>query len=221
MKKKQTYAVPGLVAALVFGATACTSAEGGGGAAPDKSGGDAVSQSFWGTHSTPAASEADPPTSVTGIAERADLVVLGNFGGVKEGRNYSEDGKPANRTSNLDLRVEKSSKAGVDKAVVEFTRNPGSQLKDIVEDLPKGRYVFYLKSWYEGPDGPVYRCASPAKCVVGVADGALETPRDPGAAEDLSEPAAAARQSSGTDGTLTLETVYSQSAAAVPVKVAP
>ncbi|MFE7774002.1 hypothetical protein ACFU5O_08885 [Streptomyces sp. NPDC057445] len=146
-----------------------------------------ASGGFWDTHATAAASEVDPPTSIPDLASRSELVVLGTVGGAREGKDYTEAGKPPNRTSNIDIRVEKSSKPGVTGAVVEFTRAPGTELNDIVADLPKGKYVFYLTSWYQGPDGPVYSCASAAKCVVSAKDGVLQTPRDPEAAEELAE----------------------------------
>ncbi|MFD7926576.1 hypothetical protein, partial [Streptomyces sp. NPDC059742] len=103
-------------------------------------------------------------------------------------KDYTDAGKAPNRTPNLALRVDRSSGATLTSASVEVTRAPVTTLKDIAGDLPKGQYVFFLKHWYESPDGPVYRCASPAKCVVGVNDGALETLRDPEAAKNSSPP---------------------------------
>ncbi|ORT58535.1 hypothetical protein [Streptomyces sp. CB03238] len=146
-----------------------------------------ASGDFWGAHAGAAASEVDPPTSVPDLASRSDLVVLGTITGAKEGKDYTEPGKPPNRTSNVEIEVEKASKPGVTGAVVEFTRDPGHNLKDITASLPKGKYVFYLTSWYEGPDGPVYSCASTASCVVAAKDGALQTPRDPQTAHELTE----------------------------------
>ncbi|GAA2496286.1 hypothetical protein [Streptomyces gobitricini] len=147
----------------------------------------AASGGFWGAHAGAAASEANPPTSVPDLAGRSDLVVLGTITGAEEGKEYTDPGKPANRTSNVRIAVEKSSKPGVTEAVVEFTRDPAHDLNDITDDLPEGKYVFYLTSWYEGPDGPVHSCASTAACVVSAKDGALETPRDPEIARELTE----------------------------------
>ncbi|MCH0540080.1 hypothetical protein I3F58_10975 [Streptomyces sp. MUM 203J] len=151
---------------------------------------------FWGAHPGRGAAEADAPESLTELADRSDLVVLGTIAGAEEGRDYTDPGKPPNRTSNIGIRVEKSSKPGVTEAVVEFTREPGAELNDIAADLPGGRYVFYLTSWYQGPDGPVYSCASAARCVVSAEGGKLETPRDPEVAEELAEGTEAA--SAGT-----------------------
>ncbi|MEV3990348.1 hypothetical protein AB0J57_15715 [Streptomyces sp. NPDC049837] len=146
-----------------------------------------ASGDFWSAHAGAAASEANPPASVPDLAGRSDLVVLGTITGAKEGKDYTDPGKPANRTSNVEIKVEKSSKPGVTGAVVEFTRDPGHNLKDITDSLPKGKYVFYLTSWYEGADGPVYSCAATAACVVAAKDGALQTPRDPEAAHELTK----------------------------------
>ncbi|MCQ1575748.1 hypothetical protein [Streptomyces parvus] len=154
--------------------------------------------------------------SLTAIAERADLVVLGTVSGAEEGKDYTEEGKPPNRTSNLSIGVEQSSDTGVSEAVVEITRDTATSLTDIQADLPKGRYVFYLSAWYDGPDGPVYHCASPAKCVVGVEEGDLETPRDPEAAEELQVPAEADQKKTAKNDTLTVEQVFDLSAEAVP-----
>ncbi|MFJ1671503.1 hypothetical protein ACIOK4_34960 [Streptomyces bottropensis] len=112
--------------------------------------------------------------------------------GAEGGKDYGKEGKSTNHTSNLTIKVERASSPDVSEAVVELTRNPGSNLSDVVDDLPKGRYVFYLKSWYKGDDGPLYRCASAAKCLVGVTDGSLTTPREPESAEDLTQPEARA-----------------------------
>ncbi|MDW8807475.1 hypothetical protein P1P68_22470 [Streptomyces scabiei] len=202
--------MPSIVAALALGLTACGSTD-------DKAAG---TPGFWEAHAVTGASEVDPPTSVPAIAERSELVVLGSIEGAEEGKDYGEEGKPTNHTSNLTIKVERASSPDVSEAVVEFTRNPGSGLTDVVDDLPKGRYVFYLTSWYKGDDGPVYRCASAAKCLVGVTDGTLTTPREPEAAEDLAPPEESAGASkiaaADDDATLTLEDVYTISAAAVP-----
>ncbi|WP_431044149.1 hypothetical protein ACQUSR_21125 [Streptomyces sp. P1-3] len=171
---------------------------------------------FWEAHASAAGVEVEPPASVTDIAERSGLVVLGTVSGATEGRDYSEQGKPPNRTSNIAVNVERSSDAGVKRAVVEFTRHPGDDLSDVVNDLPKGTYVFYLSPWYEGPDGPVYRCASAAGCVVGVENGALKTPRDPEAARELGPAAKARPRTAVADEPLTVEDVFAKSAAAVP-----
>lgn len=77
--------------------------------------------------------------------------------------------------------------------------------------MPKGQYVFYLMCWYQGPDGPVYRCASPAKCVVGVNGGALETPRDPEAAKEL-QSSSKGLPSSCSGKTLNVEDLFTASA---------
>lgn len=215
--KARSALVPGIAAAAALGLTltACGSTDEEAVGSP----GSAATPGFWAAHSVAGASEADPPTSLPEISERSDLVVLGTIGGATEGKDYTEAGKPPSRTSNLTIRVERSSSPEVSEAVLEFTRNPGSSLSDVVDDLPTGRYVFYLASWYEGKDGPVYRCASAAKCLVGVTDGSLATPREPDAAEDLSQPKASAGASRAAaadgDATLTLEDVYAISAAAM------
>lgn len=67
-------------------------------------------------------------------------------------------------------------------AVVEFTRDPGHNLKDITADLPKGEVRLHLTSWYEGPDGPVYSCASTASCVVAARTAPSRRPRPGGGA---------------------------------------
>lgn len=198
-------------AALTLGVTACSSSSDTGSTESIRATG-----GFWGVHGAQGASEADPPMSLTAIAERADLVVLGTVSGAEEGKDYTEEGKPPNRTSNLSIGVEQSSDTGVSEAVVEITRDTATSLTDIQDNLPKGRYVFYLSTWYDGPDGPVYRCASPAKCVVGVEEGDLETPRDPEAAEELQVPAEADQEKAAKNDSLTVEQVYDLSAEAVP-----
>lgn len=58
------------------------------------------------------------------ITERSELVVLGSIAGAEEGKDYGEEGKPTNHTSNLTIKVERASSPDVSEAVVEFTRNP-------------------------------------------------------------------------------------------------
>ncbi|WP_149183055.1 hypothetical protein [Streptomyces sp. TRM49041] len=202
--------------AVLLAATAC-SADGGGTRADDTRVGDrgdgaAAPAGFWGAHAGSGSSEADPPASLPELADRSDLVVLGTIAGAKEGKDYTDPGKPSNRTSNIDIRVEKSSKPGVTDAVVEFTRAPGVELNDIVADLPKGQYVFYLTSWYQGPEGPVYSCTSAARCVVSAEGGTLRTPRDPEVAQELTDGTRAAvgtsaprRSASASDGAASAE----------------
>ncbi|WKX70622.1 hypothetical protein [Streptomyces sp. XD-27] len=199
-------------AAVMLGAAACSSntqeAK-----QETKAGGET---GFWAAHASAAGLEAAPPASVTDVAARSDLVVLGTVSGATEGRDYSEKDKPPNRTSNVAIKVERSSDPGVERAVVEFTRHPGDELSDVVGGLPKGSYVFYLSAWYEGPDGPVYRCASAGSCVVGVENGALKTPRDPEAARELGPAAKARPRTAAADKPLTVEDVFAKSAGAVP-----
>ncbi|MFD3472001.1 hypothetical protein ACFWWM_37860 [Streptomyces sp. NPDC058682] len=200
----------GIAAAVVLGAAGCSSGPGDTGS--DRSAGSsAAGQGFWGAHGADGTSEANPPASIEALAQRADIVVLGTVTGVGEGKDYSDAGKAPNRTSNLVLRVDRSSGATLTSALVEVTRAPVTTLKDIAGDMPKGQYVFYLKRWYEGPDGPVYRCASPAKCVVGVNEGALETPRDPEAANELQSSSKGLPQSSGSSRSLNVEDLFTAS----------
>ncbi|RST13418.1 hypothetical protein E2C00_09650 [Streptomyces sp. WAC05374] len=173
--------------AVLLGTAACSSGTQPADKERGTSGATKASGGFWGAHAGAAASEANPPASVPDLASRSDLVVLGTITGAEEGKEYADPGKPVNRTSNVRIKVAKSSKPGVTDAVVEFTRDPGHDLKDITGSVPQGSYVFYLRSWYEGPDGPVYSCASTASCVVAAKDGALQTPRDPEAAQELTE----------------------------------
>ncbi|MFE9479756.1 hypothetical protein ACFYNM_14290 [Streptomyces spororaveus] len=198
--------VAGVAAAVLLGAVGCSSGSGGGSAAQG--------QGFWGAHGADGPSEANAPASIEALAQRTDLIVLGTITGVEEGRDYTDPGKAPNRTSNLVLQVDRASGGKPATALVEVTREPVTALKDISDALPKGQYVFYLKNWYEGPDGPVYRCASPAKCVVGVNDGVLETPRDPDAAQELQSSSKGLTQSSGNGKPLSVEDLFTASTSA-------
>lgn len=202
--------VAGIAAAVVLGAAGCSSGSDDRGS--DRgAGSSAAGEGFWGAHGADGTSEANPPASVEALSQRADIVVLGTITGVGEGKDYTDAGKAPNHTSNLVLRVDRASGATLTSALLEVTRAPVATLKDVAGDLPKGQYVFYLKRWYEGPDGPVYRCASPAKCVVGVNDGALETPRDPEAAKELQSSSKGLPQSSGSGKPLDVAGLFTAS----------
>ncbi|MEV6240800.1 hypothetical protein [Lentzea sp. NPDC051838] len=171
---------------------------------------------FWDAH-TVQGSMPEEPDTVEQLAAQSTLVVLGTIDGVTEGREYTDPGKPAHRTSNVAIQVEKSSRAGVSQAVVEFSRQPETALPDVVSTLPKGKYVFYLQHWYDGPDGPVYGCTSVGMCAVGVDGGSVATPRDPGLAEDMrAEGRVPVKNQAPSPDGLTVEQIFSTSAAAVP-----
>ncbi|MFF8832565.1 hypothetical protein [Streptomyces sp. NPDC015131] len=180
--------------AVLLSTAACSSGAPEAGRAPEAT---AAPAGFWGAHAGAAASEANPPADVADLAGRSDLVVLGTVTGAEEGKEYADPGKPVSRTSNIRIAVDKASRPGVKEAVVEFTRDPAHDLKDVTGKLPQGQYVFYLTSWYEGPDGPVYSCAATSACVVAAKDGVLETPRDPEAAKELTEGTRAAASAGG------------------------
>lgn len=138
--------------------------------------------------------------------------------GAEEGKDYGEEGK--NHTSNLTIKVERASSPDVSEAVVEFTRNPGFR-PDRRRRRPAERPLRLLRDVLaQGGRRTVYRCASAAKCPVGATDGSLTTPREPEAAEDPTQPEESAGASkiaaADDDATLTLEDVYTISAAAVP-----
>ncbi|MFS8101309.1 hypothetical protein LFM09_29705 [Lentzea alba] len=178
----------------------------------------AASADFWDAH-TVHGSMPEEPDTVEDLASQSQLVVLGTIGGVTEGKEYTDPGKPVHRTSNVAIKAEKASRAGVSQAVVEFSRSPETALSDVAASLPKGRYVFYLQHWYDGPDGPVYGCASVGMCVVGVDGGSFTTPRDPGLAEDLRAEGRVPlkNQAPSPDG-LTVEQIFTSSAASVPAQ---
>lgn len=192
-----------MVGAAALALTACSSRPA---ATPD----------FWDAH-TVEGSMPEEPETVEELASQSQLVVLGTIGGVTEGKDYTDPGKPAHRTSNVAIQVEKSSTPGISKAVVEFSRQPETTLADAASALPQGKYVFYLQHWYDGPDGPVYGCTSVGMCAVGVNGGSFATPRDPGLAEDMRAEGRVPmkNQSPSPDG-LTVDRIFSTSAAAVP-----
>jgi len=185
--------------ALVALLPACSSASAG----PD----------FWETHAVRGTLVEEPET-VEELASQSQLVVLGTIGNVTEGKEYTDPGKPVHRTSNVAIQVEKSSKAGVSSAVVEFSRQAETSLEDATAGLPKGRYVFYLQHWYDGPNGPVYACTSVGMCVVGVDGGAMSTPRDPHLAEEMRSEGRVPMQQPSAD--LTVDKLFTTSSAAVP-----
>ncbi|NKE61458.1 hypothetical protein FXN61_33735 [Lentzea sp. PSKA42] len=192
-----------LVGAAALALTGCSSAP-------------VAAPGFWDAH-TVQGSMPEEPETVEDLASQSQLVVLGTIGGVTEGKEYTDPGKPAHRTSNVGINVEKSSKAGVSQAVVEFSRSPETALSDVATSLPKGRYVFYLQHWYDGPDGPVYGCTSVAMCVVGVDGGTFATPRDPHLAEDMrAEGRVPVKNQAPSPDGLTVEQIFTSSAASVP-----
>ena len=102
----------------------------------------AASPDFWDAH-TIQGSMPEEPDTVEDVAAKSQLVVLGTIDGVTEGKDYTDPGKPAHRTSNVAIQVEKSSKPGVSKAVVEFSRQPETTLPDMAAALPKMRESRY------------------------------------------------------------------------------
>jgi hypothetical protein len=192
-----------LVGAAALALTACSSPP-------------AASPDFWNAH-TVEGSMPEEPDTVEQLASQSQLVVLGTIDGVTEGKEYTDPGKPVHRTSNVAIQVDKSSKPGVTKAVVEFSRQPETTLSDVASGLPKGKYVFYLQHWYDGPDGPVYGCTSVGMCVVGVDNGAIATPRDPGLSEDMrSEGRVPMKNQAPSPNGLTVDQIFADSSAAVP-----
>lgn len=176
----------------------------------------AAAPGFWDAHAVHGSMPEEPET-VEELASQSQLVVLGTIGGVTEGRDYTDPGKPAHRTSNVAIQVEKANRAGVPQAVVEFSRQPETALADVASALPKGRYVFYLQHWYDGPDGPVYSCTSVGMCAVGVDGGSVTTPREPGLAEDLrAEGRVPVKHQAPSPDGLTVDRIFVDSAAAVP-----
>ncbi len=196
-----------LVGAAALALTACSSTP-----APTPT----ATPGFWDAH-TVQGSMPDEPETVEQLAAQSQLVVLGTINGVTEGKEYTDPGKPAHRTSNVAIQVDKSSKPGVSKAVVEFSRQPETTIADATSALPKGKYVFYLQHWYDGPEGPVYGCTSVAMCVVGVDNGAISTPRDPDLSEDMrSEGRVPMKNQAPSPNGPTVDQIFTDSAAAVP-----
>ncbi|MDX8030869.1 hypothetical protein SK803_11635 [Lentzea sp. BCCO 10_0856] len=192
-----------LVGAAALALTACSSTP-------------AASPGFWDAH-TVQGSMPDEPETIEQLASQSQLVVLGTINGVTEGKEYTDPGKPAHRTSNVAIQVEKSSNPNISKAVVEFSRQPETTLTDVASGLPQGKYVFYLQHWYDGPDGPVYGCTSVGMCAVGIDGGSISTPRDPGLAEDMrSEGRVPMKNQAPSPDGLTVDQIFTTSAAAVP-----
>lgn len=146
--------------------------------------------SFWASHSASIGLEADPPATLNELTDRSDVVALAEITGVTEGRDYTDPGKPPNRTSNLSLSVGRVVGVGKNSGTltVEFSRSPLTTLESVAASLPHGQFVFYLKPWYNGEAGTVYRCTSTSRCVLGAERGQVATPRGPVAASELALP---------------------------------
>jgi hypothetical protein len=183
-----------VVLAIVTTGAACTDQESG----TD----DAGESTFWSAHAVASGSEGELILSADELAIRADLIVTGKIGAVAEGKDYTEAGKPPRRTTNVTVPVMDSTTGTVSPVVVEFTRSPLVADDAAGTTLPKDDYVWYLSIWYEGEDGPVYRCTSPSYCAIGVEKGDLVTPRDPPAADQLAVPDELAAEPSFTEADL-------------------
>ena len=171
------------------GLTACASSTSPTTAAP--AGGD-----FWAVHAVSGTEEVDRPASVTELAQRSDVVVLGHVTSVAAGRDYTQPGKPADLTQNVTITGSRSQPAGA-----SFVLEMGApQAGSTAAALPKGDYVFYLTRWYVAADGTqVYNCTSPALCVIGGAP--LTSVRAPEALAGLQGVPPAAAQLFSTSAT--------------------
>lgn len=143
---------------------------------------------FWQAHSAGVGLEADRPGSLGELGGKADVVALGRITGYREGRDYTDPGRPPNKTGNVEIAVQKSSSdvrlPGTLR--VEFTRHPLMTADEAKKALPGGEFVFFLTDWYSDEKGAVYRCTSPSLCVLGIDDGQLISLRESDAAIDLS-----------------------------------
>lgn len=148
----------------------------------------AAAEGFWVSHTAAVGVEADMPDSLEGLGEKADLVVTGRIVGYAEGRDYTDPGRAPNRTGNVVVEIAKShpsTAAASGRVRVEFTRAPLVSAAEASAQLPAEELVFFLTDYYEDAEGPVYRCTSPALCVLGVDKGSPSSKREPAASERL------------------------------------
>ncbi|MFT3970536.1 MAG: hypothetical protein QM695_09705 [Micropruina sp.] len=142
---------------------------------------------FWQAHGAGVGREVDRPTSLKELGGKVGVVALGRITGYAEGRDYTDPGRPPNKTGNVEIAVQKSSSdvrlPGTMR--VEFTRHPLMTADEAKKALPEGEFIFFLTDWYSDEKGAVYRCTSPSLCVLGVDDGQLISLREPDAAIDL------------------------------------